>query len=135
MSKLLQATSGTILVVDDDDGVRTVATMSLERGGFRVISVRDGEECMAVMRQSGTEFDAVLLDLTMPKLNGAQTCRLIAQMRPELPVVMTSGYAEPDAAGQFDMRDVAGFLQKPFTPANLVRMVQDAVRRRMEERR
>jgi CheY-like chemotaxis protein len=121
--------------VDDDDGVRTVATLSLERAGFRVLSVRDGEECMAMMRKSGPEFDAVLLDMTMPKLSGAQTCRLIAQMRPELPIVLTSGYTEPDTEGRFDMRDVAGFLQKPFTPANLVRMVQDAVRRRPQERR
>ena len=130
-----QASIGTVLVVDDDDGVRTVATLSLERAGFRVLSVRDGEECMAMMRKSGPEFDAVLLDMTMPKLSGAQTCRLIAQMRPELPIVLTSGYTEPDTEGRFDMRDVAGFLQKPFTPANLVRMVQDAVRRRPQERR
>jgi nitrogen-specific signal transduction histidine kinase len=131
----VQASIGTVLVVDDDDGVRTVATLSLERAGFRVISVRDGEECMAMMRKSGPEFDAVLLDMTMPKLSGAQTCRLIAQMRPELPIVLTSGYTEPDTEGRFDMRDVAGFLQKPFTPANLVRIVQDAVRRRPQERR
>ena len=131
----VQASSGTILVVDDDDGVRTVSTLSLERAGFRVVSARDGEECMALMRHSGTHFDAVLLDMTMPKLSGAQTCRLIAQMRPDLPIVLTSGYTEPDAEGRFDIRDVAGFLQKPFTPASLVQMLQDAVRRRPQERR
>ena len=131
----VQAAIGTILVVDDDDGVRTVATLSLERAGFRVVSARDGEECLALMRNSGAEVDGVLLDMTMPKMSGAQTCRLIAQMRPELPIVLTSGYTEPDADGRFDIRDVAGFLQKPFTPSNLVQMVQDALRRRTKERR
>jgi CheY-like chemotaxis protein len=131
----VQASIGTVLVVDDDDGVRTVATLSLERAGFRVVSARDGEECLALMRNSGSEFNAVLLDMTMPKMSGAQTCRLIAQMRPELPIVLTSGYTEPDAEGRFDIRDVAGFLQKPFTPATLVKMVQDAVRQQPRERR
>ena len=131
----VQPAIGTILVVDDDDGVRTVATLSLERAGFRVVSARDGEECLALMRSSGSEFDAVLLDMTMPKMSGAQTCRLIALMRPELPIVLTSGYTEPDSEGRFDIRDVAGFLQKPFTPANVVRIVQDAVRRQPRERR
>ena len=129
------AAIGTVLVVDDDDGVRTVATLSLERAGFRVVSARDGEECLALVQNSGAEFDAVLLDMTMPKMSGAQTCRLIAQMRPELPIVLTSGYTEPNAEGRFDIRGIAGFLQKPFTPANLVKMVHDALRRQPRERR
>jgi CheY-like chemotaxis protein len=128
------ASSGTILIVDDDDGVRTVSTLSLERAGFRVVTARDGEEGMALMAQRGGDFDAVLLDMTMPRLSGAETCHLIRQLRPELPIVLTSGYTEPDAEGRLDIRDVAGFLQKPFTPATLVRMIQDAVRRRAQER-
>jgi signal transduction histidine kinase/ActR/RegA family two-component response regulator len=128
-----QASDGTILVVDDDDGVRTVATLSLERAGFRVVSTSNGEECMALMR-SGAAFDAVLLDMTMPKLSGAQTCRLLTQLRPELPIVLTSGYTEPDAGGGVDFRAVAGFLQKPFTPASLVQMIQQAVQQTAQRR-
>jgi signal transduction histidine kinase len=128
------APGGTILIVDDDDGVRTVSTLSLERAGFRVVTARDGEEGMALMEQRGGDFDAVLLDMTMPRLSGAETCHLIRQLRPELPVVLTSGYTEPDPEGRLDIRDVAGFLQKPFTPASLVMMIQDAVRSRRQER-
>jgi signal transduction histidine kinase/ActR/RegA family two-component response regulator len=126
---------GTILIVDDDDGVRTVSTLSLERAGFRVVSARDGEEGMALMEQRGDDFDAVLLDMTMPRLSGAETCHLIRQMRPELPIVLTSGYTEPETDARLDIRGVAGFLQKPFSPASLVMMIQDAVMSRRQERR
>ena len=128
------APGGTILIVDDDDGVRTVSTLSLERAGFRVVTARDGEEGMGLMERWGGEFDAVLLDMTMPRLSGAETCHLIKQLRPDLPIVLTSGYTEPDTDTRPDIRDVAGFLQKPFTPASLVTMIQDAVRRRAPER-
>jgi len=123
----------TILVVDDDDGVRTVATLSLERSGFRVVGACDGEEGVAALRERRGEFDAVLLDMTMPRLSGADTCHVIRQMHPDLPVVLMSGYTEPDAVARFGPHEVAGFLQKPFSPATLVRMIQDAVQRRVVE--
>ena len=123
----------TILVVDDDDGVRTVATLSLERSGFRVVGACDGEEGVAALRERRGEFDAVLLDMTMPRLSGADTCHVIRQMHPDLPVVLMSGYTEPDAVARFGPHEVAGFLQKPFSPATLVQMIQDAVQRRAVE--
>jgi PAS domain S-box-containing protein len=124
--------SGTILVVDDDDGVRTVARLSLERAGFRVVAACDGEEGVALLQARGGEFDAVLLDMTMPRMSGAEACRLIKQLQPQLPIVLTSGYTEPDAGTRF-RDDIAGFLQKPFTPATLVRIIQDAVQGRVQE--
>ena len=126
--------SGTVLIVDDDDGVRTVATLSLERAGFRVVSARDGEEGVTVMRNQGGEFDIVLLDVTMPRLSGAETLHIFRQLRPELPVVLTSGYTEPDVESKFSADEIAAFLPKPFTPATLVQTMQDAMRRRAKER-
>jgi signal transduction histidine kinase/CheY-like chemotaxis protein len=125
--------SGTILIVDDDAGVRTVATLTLERAGFRVVAACDGEDGVALFRERGSEFDVVLLDMTMPRLSGVETCHLLKKMRPELPIVLTSGYTEPDAGSRFIAGEVAGFLQKPFTPATLVRTIQDAVHGRVQE--
>lgn len=124
---------GTILVVDDDDGVRAVAKLSLERSGYRVVAACDGEAGVAALRDRGGDFDAVLLDMSMPRLSGADTCRVIRQMRPDLPIVLMSGYTEPDAAARFGAHEVAGFVQKPFSPATLVRMIQGAVQRRVME--
>jgi PAS domain S-box-containing protein len=126
--------SGTVLIVDDDDGVRTVATLSLERAGFRVVTACDGEEGVALMQKRGREFDIVLLDMTMPRLSGAETLQIFKQMRPELPVVLMSGYTEPDVDSKFGADEIAGFLQKPFAPATLARTIQDVVRRRAQER-
>ena len=128
---LVADASGTVLVVDDNDGVRTVATLSLERAGFCVVSARDGEEGVALVQKHFSAFDVVLLDMTMPKMSGADTFHLIKQLRPELAIVLTSGYTEPDFESRFGPDQIAGFLQKPFTPATLVRMVQDAVTHRV----
>jgi signal transduction histidine kinase/CheY-like chemotaxis protein len=124
--------SGTVLVVDDDDGVRRVATLSLQRAGFCVVAACDGEEGVALMRERGAEFDAVLLDMTMPRVNGAEACRLIRTLHPRVPIVLMSGYTETDA-GAPCAGEVAGFLQKPFTHAALARMIHDAIQRGQEQ--
>jgi signal transduction histidine kinase/CheY-like chemotaxis protein len=129
------APSGTVLIVMTMTAFARCRRSRSSEAGFHVVTARDGEEGMALMEQRGGDFDAVLLDMTMPRLSGAETGHLIRQLRPELPIVLTSGYTEPEADAGLDIRDVAGFLQKPFTPASLVKMVQDAVRCRTQERR
>jgi CheY-like chemotaxis protein len=122
----------TVLVVDDDDGVRTVVTLSLERAGFCVVAARDGEEGLTLVQKRRSAFDVVLLDMTMPKMSGADTFHLIKQLQPELPIVLTSGYTELDVESCFGPDQIAGFLQKPFALATLVRMIQDAVTHRAQ---
>jgi CheY-like chemotaxis protein len=118
-----------VLVVDDEAGVRAIARASLKRAGFEVTTANDGAEAVAMLDEDAA-FDAVLLDMTMPRLNGAETFRQIKDRQPSLPVVLTSGYSAQDAVGRIASDGIAGFIQKPFMPATLVRTMLEAIGRR-----
>ncbi len=109
---------GTVLVVDDDDGVRHVARSLLQRRGFTVVLASDGREGVARFRAIGTELRAVLLDLTMPVLSGAEALATMRAERPDVPVLLMSGYSEHELQATFTGQ-VAGFLQKPFRAQDL----------------
>ena len=118
---------GTILVVDDEALIRAVAEDVLERTGFTVLTAADGREAVAVFRQHAPTIRAVLLDLTMPHLDGAATARELRRIRPDVRIVLTSGYTAEDATRQFTDRDLVGFLQKPYSLEDLVRTIQTAL--------
>lgn len=110
--------SGTILIVDDEEMVREVAQMMIESFGFTVLTAKDGAEGLKVV-ESGQPLDAVLLDLTMPRMSGEETFKAIHRLRPELPIVLVSGYNEQEVTEQFLGRGIAGFIQKPFQLSEL----------------
>jgi signal transduction histidine kinase/CheY-like chemotaxis protein len=109
---------GTVLVVDDDPGVRELAEEMLRRLGFAVLSAQEGGEGVEAFRKHAGEIDAVLLDLTMPGISGEETLRRIHSIQPDQPVVLMSGYSEEVAASQ-RLGGVAGFLHKPFAQEEL----------------
>ena len=110
---------GTVLVVDDEDGVRLVAGKMLQTLGFDILSASDGEKGLEVYRARHESICAVLLDLTMPRMDGEETFREIRRIRPDACVVLMSGFNEQDAAARFVGKGLAGFVQKPFTPDEL----------------
>ncbi|MFH0983504.1 MAG: PAS domain-containing protein [Planctomycetota bacterium] len=112
--------TGTILVVDDEEAVRTVARMTLERFGFTVLTAADGRQALEVFQRHADEIAAVLLDMTMPQLSGEEVLRELRRVRPKVPVVLSSGYNEEDAISQFIGEELAGFVQKPYRPRELV---------------
>jgi PAS domain S-box-containing protein len=118
-----------VLVVDDEAGVRTIARESLKRAGFEVTTVNDGTEAIELLT-ADRGFRVVLLDMTMPRMNGAECFRRIMELQPDLPVVLTSGYSAQDAVGRFGSAGIAGFIQKPFMPAALVKIMHDAISER-----
>jgi PAS domain S-box-containing protein len=111
--------NGTILVVDDEPGVRAVVTQALERSGFTVLTAADGLAALDVFRAHADEIICVLLDLTMPHMNGKDTLHAIRTIRSDARIVMMSGYYEEEVASQFTDNELTGFLQKPFMPAEL----------------
>jgi PAS domain S-box-containing protein len=111
---------GVVLVVDDEDGVRQVARHALESAGFEVLEAENGEAGLRRFRERAAEIVAVLLDLTMPRMDGEETLDALRRLGAEVPVVLMTGYSERHAAGRFAGKDVAGFLHKPYTLDELV---------------
>lgn len=112
--------SGTILIADDEEAVRTVATRVLRNAGFKVLAAADGFQAVDLVRETKEEFALVLLDLTMPRMDGEEAFRLMRQMRPGLRVVIMSGFNEQDTTHRFVGRGLAGFMPKPFTAEMLL---------------
>ncbi|MEP7049597.1 MAG: response regulator [Pseudomonadota bacterium] len=121
---------GLALLVDDDQGVREAASRLLEFFGFRVLQAVDGRHGAEEFRRHASEIVVVILDMTMPEMNGEETFREIRRVRADVPVILTSGYNEIEATRRFTAKGLAGFLQKPFTPKELTQKLALALKYR-----
>jgi len=119
---------GTILLAEDEEGVREVVGRMLERLGFRVLPAEDGVAALEALDRSDHTVTAVLLDVSMPRMGGSETLRQIRERRPDLPVVLMSGYTEQEVASKLldDSPGAVGFLQKPFLPEDLASVLRHA---------
>jgi CheY-like chemotaxis protein len=104
----------TILVVDDEPGLRQLAKSGLRQRGFDVLTVESGEQAIEILRKGEPRVDLVLLDLTMPGLSGEKTLRAIRAFLPELPVIIASGYATVESQSSWMAAGAMGFLAKPY---------------------
>ena len=120
---------GTVLVVDDEEGVREVAERMLEELGFDTISAIDGRDALEVIQRIGDRVTAVLLDLSMPRMGGQETFRHLRAHFPQLPIIMMSGYTEEAVASQVTGSGpgMAVFLQKPFLAEDLIGVLRPMV--------
>jgi len=123
----MDARQALVLIVDDENPMRRLAGDLLAHAGFTVVTAGDGEEAVAMIRRGALEFDAVLLDMIMPYLSGAETCREIKALRPKLPIVLTSGARQQEFSQLIDEGAAAAFVQKPFPPGRLVETVREAM--------
>ena len=105
---------GTVLIVDDEETVRAVGKQALGRMGFDVLTAADGREAIEVFKARADEIACVILDLTMPHMDGKQTFGELRRIRPEIKVILCSGYNEQDATRYFTGTGLAGFIQKPY---------------------
>ncbi|WP_306590004.1 PAS domain S-box protein [Geothrix sp. 21YS21S-4] len=119
--------TGTLLVVDDEAGARSVARTLGEGLGFRVVEAADGREGVALFELHHAEISVVLMDLTMPHMDGRQAFAKMHAIDPGVPVVLTSGYSEQDVIGDFVDRGLAGFLPKPYRSSQFQAMLRKAV--------
>jgi len=114
----------TLLVVDDDPGVRNIIRSSLKHAGYHVITAENGRDALVLQEEHEGDISLVLCDVVMPMMGGVELLTFLEERSSGLPVILMSGY--PDRELGDDIRSRAsGFLQKPFGPGVLVRMVQD----------
>jgi len=116
---------GVVLVVDDEPAVRALARAALERAGYAVDVAEDGRVALERFREDPDAYGVVLLDLTMPRMDGEETFRALRKMRPGVRVLLSSGYSEQEATSRFAGRGLAGFLQKPYRVSELVAKVTE----------
>ncbi len=119
---------GTVLLVEDDAPVRRAARRMLEDEGFVVLVASDGRHALDVYRELGGPVDLVLTDVVMPELGGTGLAREIKQKQPNVPILFTSGYTDdPEVQRMIDAGE--GFLQKPYSRAELLGKVRASLRR------
>ena len=115
--------TGAVLIVDDEAGVRALCQRSLGRAGYATLVAEDGEDALRVFASERDHIALVLLDLTMPRLDGLSALRKLRQIKPDVPVVLCSGFAEQDATRGFEDERLTGFLSKPYSAAELLDIV------------
>ncbi|ACB77899.1 ATP-binding protein [Opitutus terrae] len=118
--------SGRALVVDDEESVREIACRMLRHFGFEPIAAADGREALELFRAAPGAFALVLLDLSMPVMDGRETFEEIFRLDPTTPVLLMSGYNKTGAPDSFDDPRLSGVVQKPFETATLGRALRDA---------
>ena len=119
--------AGTILLVDDEQIVRDTTRRILEAAGFDVVTANDGHEAVTIARVQRDSISAILLDMTMPGLNGEETYHELRRQRVDAPVLLTSGYDQQQASPHAADRIAAGFIKKPYRPHVLVEKIREVL--------
>jgi len=119
--------SGTVLVVDDEEALRTMAGSALCRLGFKVLEARDGQEALEVFRANREQISLILMDLTMPRMDGEVAFRELRRAGARVPILLSSGFGPEEALQRFTGKGLAGFLQKPYRFQALVDAVREAL--------
>ncbi len=126
----MPAIPSTVLIIDDDDAIRALAQWVAQRAGYQALTARDGPEGLEAFRRSAGAVGLILLDLTMPRMTGAEVISALRDLHTNVPVVLITGYGE-DAVREDEKLGTVGVLQKPFTPDDLRRVLDNYLKPRL----
>ena len=121
---LNQHVTGTVLVVDDEAEIRALARALLKKMGLNVLLAEDGLEGLQLVRQHGDQLQLVILDITMPRMDGEDLFKEIRMIAPDMPIIISSGYSEKDIKNRFGDELALTFVQKPYHLSVLMNAVQ-----------
>ena len=127
--QLVPSGGKSVLVVDDEDIVRDVATKMLKSLGFDVLTASDGREGVEVFRENEVRIVAVLLDYTMPSMSGDEAFRELRRIRSDIPIILSSGYNEKEVTERFADKVLVSFIKKPYRFTQL----EDRIRKLLGE--
>jgi CheY-like chemotaxis protein len=116
-----------VLVVEDEDAVRSMVREALEARGYRVLVARNGVEALDLAGRYGDYIDLLVTDVVMPQMNGAELAQRLSHLRPGLRVLFVSGYTDDAVIRTGVLEARTAFLQKPFSLDDLGRMVRDVI--------
>lgn len=119
--------SGTILLADDEETVLSLGKRMLERFGFTVLTAANGREALEIFRGHADEIICVILDLTMPHMDGEEAFRELQAVRDNVRVIMSSGYNEQEITHRFPGKGPAGFIQKPYQMEDLAAVLRKVI--------
>jgi signal transduction histidine kinase/ABC-type amino acid transport substrate-binding protein len=122
-----QACNATLLLVDDEEIILESATAMIEALGLKVITATNGREALEIVRRTDLKVDLILMDLTMPHMDGREAFQAIRRIHPQMPVILSSGYNEQESIQAFTGRGLAAFLQKPYSLQALQRTVLEVL--------
>jgi CheY-like chemotaxis protein len=123
-----------VMIVDDEEFVTMLAERVLADQGYRVLTARDGLEAVEFYRKLGSEIELVILDFTMPIMDGADVFDELMLMNPRVPVVLSSGFTEQDRLRGMLAKGLRGFIPKPYTSEKLLAEVRTALDALREEK-
>ena len=116
--------SGKVLVIDDEEVVRSVTKQALSRRGFQVLTAENGEEGLERFHKDESDIVLVLLDMTMPGMNGIEVLEKLRMVNEHVPVLLSSGYTENYSKTTNREAQNTAFLQKPYPPNALLKMIR-----------
>jgi PAS domain S-box-containing protein len=122
--------TGTVLIVDDESAIRRLAAQMLAHLGFETLSAVDGQDGINVFRENADSITCVLLDLTMPRMDGGEAYHAMKRIQADVPIILSSGFDEIDITERFGESGIAGFIQKPYKLVKLREAVQRAIKTR-----
>ncbi len=117
----------TVLVIDDEEAVRSVSAAFLQKQGFRVVVASNGPDGIKLMEENKERIICIFLDLSMPYMRGNLVFARLKAIDNEVQVYLISGYSDRQALADFDTQGIIGFLQKPFKGEEILRAVKDCV--------
>jgi CheY-like chemotaxis protein len=119
--------AGKVILVEDDDMVRKLTVLTLQKLGFEVTALASAKEALDLTKQNNLKPDILITDVVMPEMNGRELAEAFSTSHPELPVLFVSGYSEDILAHHGVLKEGINLLQKPFSASDLAKRIQDLI--------